>query len=321
MISVQHVVKDFGNTRAVDNISFDVNEGENLVLLGTSGCGKTTTLRMINRLVEVSSGSVFVSGKNINSFSPEILRRSIGYVLQHNGLFPHYTVAENIAIVPNLLKWPKAGINKRVSELLEQLHLPQEYLSLYPAQLSGGEQQRVGLARALAADPPLLLMDEPFGALDAITRRNITKEFSQLEVLKSKTIVLVTHDVREAIEMGDRILVMDKGKIVQAGTATELLFRPKNPFVTDFFSAQRMQLELDAVLLRDVWPYLQVINDEKKDGVDIDENKSLWDAMDALNLQKNKLLSIKRSSSGEVRYAGYDSLFAALGTLKGKSHE
>ena len=321
MISVQHVVKDFGNTRAVDNISFDVNEGENVVLLGTSGCGKTTTLRMINRLVEVSSGSVFVSGKNINSVSPEILRRSIGYVLQHNGLFPHYTVAENIAIVPNLLKWPKAGINKRVSELLEQLHLPQEYLSLYPAQLSGGEQQRVGLARALAADPPLLLMDEPFGALDAITRRNITKEFSQLEVLKSKTIVLVTHDVREAIEMGDRILIMDKGKIVQAGTATELLFRPKNPFVTDFFSAQRMQLELDAVLLRDVWPYLQVINDEKKDGVDIDENKSLWDAMDALNLQKNKLLSIKRSSSGEVRYAGYDSLFAALGTLKGKSHE
>lgn len=321
MISVQNIVKDFGNTRAVDDISFEVNEGENVVLLGTSGCGKTTTLRMINRLVEVSSGSVFVAGKNIHSVSPEILRRSIGYVLQHNGLFPHFTVAENIAIVPNLLKWQKERINKRTSELLEQLHLPQEYVSLYPAQLSGGEQQRVGLARALAADPPLLLMDEPFGALDVITRRNITKEFSQLEVLKSKTIVLVTHDVREAIELGDRILVMDKGKIVQAGTATELLFRPGNPFVTDFFSDQRMQLELDAVLLKDVWPYLNVKNDDKKEVMDIDENKSLWDAIDALNLQKNKLLFIKRSSSGEVRYAGYDSLFSALETLKEKGHE
>lgn len=326
MISVHKVVKDFGNTRAVDDISFDVKEGENVVLLGTSGCGKTTTLRMINRLVEASSGSVFVAGKNINAVSPEILRRSIGYVLQHNGLFPHYSVAENIAVVPNLLKWPEARINKRASELLEQLHLPLEYLSLYPAQLSGGEQQRVGLARALAADPPLLLMDEPFGALDAITRRNITKEFSQLEVLKSKTIVLVTHDVREAIEMGDRILVMDKGKIVQSGKATELLFRPQNPFVTDFFSARRMQLELGAVLLKDVWPYLNVRNEDKKGGVEINENKSLWDAIDALTLQKNKLLLIKRSSSDEVRYAGYDSLFAALETfkletLKEKSHE
>ncbi|MEO8960763.1 MAG: ABC transporter ATP-binding protein [Ginsengibacter sp.] len=321
MISVQNVVKDFGNTRAVDDISFDVNEGENVVLLGTSGCGKTTTLRMINRLVEVSSGSVIVAGKNINSVSPDTLRRSIGYVLQHNGLFPHYSVAENIAIVPNLLKWPKARINKRASDLLEQLHLPQEYLSLYPLQLSGGEQQRVGLARALAADPPLLLMDEPFGALDAITRRNITKEFSQLEVLKSKTIILVTHDVKEAIEMGDRILIMDKGKIVQAGKATQLLFRPRNPFVTDFFSAQRMQLELNAVLLKDVWHYLNVKNDDKKDGVEINENKSLWDAIDALNLQRNKLLFIKRSSSGEIRYAGYDSLFSALETLKEKSHE
>ena len=321
MISVQKVVKDFGNTRAVDGISFDVNEGENVVLLGTSGCGKTTTLRMINRLVEASSGDVLVAGKNINSVSPEILRRSIGYVLQYNGLFPHYTVAENIAIVPNLLKWPETKIKKRTSELLEQLHLPQEYISLYPAQLSGGEQQRVGLARALAADPPLLLMDEPFGALDAITRRNITKEFSQLEVLKNKTIVLVTHDIREAFEMGDRILLMDKGKIVQAGRATELLFKPVNAFVTDFFSAQRMQLELDAVLLKDVWPYLDTRNDDRKDVVYIDESKSLWDAIDTLNLHRNECLFIKNSSSGEVRYGGYESLFSALEILKEKGHE
>lgn len=321
MISLRNVVKDFGNTRAVDDISFDVNEGENVVLLGTSGCGKTTTLRMINRLIEVSSGSVFVGGKNINTVSPETLRRSIGYVLQHNGLFPHYTVAENIAVVPHLLKWPETTISRKASELLEQLHLPQEYLSLYPAQLSGGEQQRVGLARALAADPPLLLMDEPFGALDAITRRNITKEFSELEALKSKTIVLVTHDIREAFEMGDRVLVMDKGKIVQAGKATELLFRPASQFVTDFFSAQRMQLELDAVLLKDIWPWLDDKNTGDVETAEIDEDKSLWQAMNVLNLEKGKLLLIKKSSSDKVKYAGYNSLFTALDTLKANSYE
>lgn len=321
MISLHNVVKDFGNARAVDDVSFDVDEGENVVLLGTSGCGKTTTLRMINRLTEVTSGSVFIGGKNTNTILPETLRRGIGYVLQHNGLFPHYTVAENIAIVPNLLKWPETKISKRASELLEQLHLPQEYLSLYPAQLSGGEQQRVGLARALAADPPLLLMDEPFGALDTITRGNITKDFAQLEALKNKTIVLVTHDIREAFEMGDRILVMDKGKLVQAGKPAELLFRPEHPFVTEFLSAQRMQLELDAVLLKDVWPYLQQGYANDMNGTEIDENKSLWDAIEAINLQNSKLLFVKSSSSDEVRYANYNFLFDALDILKEKSHE
>ena len=211
MIVVDRVVKKFGNIAAVDTISFKVNEGENVVLLGTSSCGKTTTLRMINRLTETTSGNIYINNKNIKDVPPEELRRNIGYVLQHNGLFPHYTIAENIAIVPELLKWPKEKIYKRTSELLEQLHLPQNYLSLYPQELSGGQHQRVGLARALAADPPLLLMDEPFGALDAVTRANITNEFSKLEVLKNKTIVLVTHDIREAFQLGNKILLMDKG--------------------------------------------------------------------------------------------------------------
>jgi osmoprotectant transport system ATP-binding protein len=321
MITLQNVVKRFGKTIAVDGISFEVHEGENVVLLGTSGCGKTTTLRMINRLTEVSSGEIHVAGKNIKDVSPEELRRNIGYVLQHNGLFPHYTIAENIAIVPELLKWTKIKIKKRTQELLEQLNLPAEYLSLYPQQLSGGQQQRVGLARALAADPPLLLMDEPFGALDAITRNNITKEFSRLEVLKNKTIVLVTHDIREAFEMGDKILLMDKGKIVQAGKSTELLFNPENKFVTEFFDAQRMQLELNAVFLKDIWPHLHVKNIEENNMAEIDENKSLWEAIETLNYRKDKILSIKKSSSGEARYAGYDSLFTALDALKQQSHE
>lgn len=316
MIKVDRVVKYFDNKKAVDNISFEVKEGESVVLLGTSGCGKTTTLRMINRLIEISSGTIHVAGQNIREVSPEELRRNIGYVLQHNGLFPHYTVAENIAIVPNLLKWPKNKIANRASELLEQLRLPQEYLSLYPHQLSGGQQQRVGLARALAADPPVLLMDEPFGALDAVTRGNITKEFSHLEVLQKKTIVLVTHDIREAFDMGDKILLMDKGKIVQAGTPTDLLFNPANEFVSGFFEAQQMQLELHAVLLKDIWPHLSMNNNGDKNLQEVDEDKSMWEALDVLSNHKSKDIAVRNTSTGEVRRAGYDSLFTALGALK-----
>ena len=321
MIQVDSVVKLFGNKKAVDAISFEVKRGENVVLLGKSGCGKTTTLRMINRLTEATSGSIYVSGKNINNISPEELRRGIGYVLQHNGLFPHYTIAENIAIVPELLKWSRQKIIKRSAELLEQLQLPQSYLSLYPQQLSGGQQQRVGLARALAAEPPVLLMDEPFGALDTVTRTSITNEFSKLEVLKMKTIVLVTHDIREAFEMGDKILLMDNGKIIQEGTPADLLFNPVNKFVSDFFAGQRMQLELNTVLLKDIWQYL----DEKiiagNNITEMDERKSIWQALDILSAQKNKEFVVRNSITGQVRQAGYNSLFTALGALKESRHE
>ncbi len=316
MIKVDGVIKLFGNTKAVDDISFEVKDGENVVLLGTSGCGKTTTLRMINRLTETSSGSIYVSEKNIKNVSQQELRRGIGYVLQHNGLFPHYTIAENIAIVPELLKWPKQKIINRTGELLEQLKLPQDYLCLYPQQLSGGQQQRVGLARALAADPPILLMDEPFGALDAVTRANITNEFSHLDVLKMKTIILVTHDIREAFEMGDKILLMDKGKIIQAGKPADFLFNPANKFVIDFFAAQHTQLELNVVLLKDIWPYLEPKNNMDNNLTVMDERKSIWEALDILSAQKNKSVAVKNSVTGEVKHAGYNSLFTALGALK-----
>ena len=321
MIEVDRVVKVFGDKKAVDDISFKVEEGENLVLLGTSGCGKTTTLRMINRLTETTSGNISVAGKNIKDVSAEELRRGIGYVLQHNGLFPHYTIAENIAIVPELLKWPKQNIIKKTSALLEQLQLPQNYLQLYPQQLSGGQQQRVGLARALAADPPVLLMDEPFGALDAVTRASITKEFRQLEVLKNKTIVLVTHDIKEAFELGDKILLMDKGKIIQAGKPADLLFNPANKFVADFFENQRMQLELNATLLKDIWLYLQPVDLNKSDPNEISFEKSIWDALENLSLKKQAAVPIKNSSTGEIKMAGYDSLFTALGAFKQSKHE
>ncbi len=320
MITVENVVKIFGDTTAVNNISFNINDGENVVLLGTSGCGKTTTLRMINRLTETTSGNIYINNKNIKNVSPQELRRSMGYVLQHNGLFPHYTIGENISIVPELLKWPKKKIIERTFELLEQLHLPKDYLNLYPQQLSGGQQQRVGLARALAADPPILLMDEPFGALDAVTRTSITHEFSELAVLKNKTIVLVTHDIHEAFELGDTILLMDKGKIVQAGAPADLLFNPADNFVTSFFEKQRMQLELNAVLLKDIWQYIPANNYNEITNDTIATNKNIWQALYFLSGKKDKNILLKNASSGEIKSVSYDSLFNALNDYKLQKH-
>ncbi|MET4140071.1 ATP-binding cassette domain-containing protein [Pedobacter sp. UYP1] len=254
MIKAENLIRKFGNSIAVNDISFEVKEGENLILLGTSGCGKTTTLRMINRLIAPDSGTIFLDGVDISTRQPEELRRGIGYVLQNHGLFPHYTVAENIAIVPRLLKWKNEDIRKRADELFQKLNLDPVLADKYPAALSGGQQQRVGLARSLMVNPPVLLMDEPFGALDNLTRISIRKEFKALDELVKKTVVMVTHDVQEAFEMGDRICLMDKGEIKQIGTPEDLLFHPANDFVADFFKEQRLQLELKSVFIAELLP-------------------------------------------------------------------
>ncbi|MBB6502432.1 ABC transporter ATP-binding protein [Pedobacter cryoconitis] len=254
MIKAENLVRKFGSQVAVNGISFEVKEGENLILLGTSGCGKTTTLRMINRLIEPDSGTVFIDGVDIRSRQPEELRRGIGYVLQNHGLFPHYTVAENIAIVPRLLHWKNTDIRQRADELFHKLNLDPSIAEKYPTALSGGQQQRVGLARSLMVNPPVLLMDEPFGALDNLTRIAIRHEFKALDELVKKTLVMVTHDVQEAFEMGDRICLMDKGEIKQIGTPEELLFSPSNEFVSGFFREQRLQLELKSVLVTEILP-------------------------------------------------------------------
>jgi len=271
MIKAENLVRKFGSSIAVNRISFEVADGENLILLGTSGCGKTTTLRMINRLIEPDSGTVFINGTDIKSQQPETLRRGIGYVLQNHGLFPHYTVAENIAIVPRLLKWDNAAIGKRADDLFQKLNLDPGLKDQYPSALSGGQQQRVGLARSLMVNPPVLLMDEPFGALDNLTRISIRKEFKVLDELVKKTIIMVTHDVQEAFEMADRICLMDKGEIKQIGTPEELLFHPANAFVAEFFNEQRLQLELKTVLLKDLLPESSV-----------GQNVTVWEKMDAL---------------------------------------
>ncbi len=253
MIEVQNITKTFGTRKAVDNISFSVDEGENLVFLGTSGCGKTTTLRMINRLLEPSGGRISIDGRDVHSLSPEALRRGIGYVLQDKGLFPHYTVAENIGVVPRLLGWDKKRTADRTFALLEKLRLPpEEFGGAYPARLSGGQQQRVGLARALAANQPVLLMDEPFGALDPITRAEVRKDFKALDEVRSRTVILVTHDVYEACLLGDRICLMHEGRIAQWGTPAELLFHPASEWVREFFDGDRLTLELSVTKLSDI---------------------------------------------------------------------
>ncbi len=257
MILLEQVSKDYGAVKAVEEVSLEVKAGETLILLGTSGCGKTTTLRMMNKLVEPSGGNIFLNGQLINNILPETLRRGMGYVLQNTGLFPHYTVAENMAVVPKLLKWSPARIQSRTLELLRKLHLDPEQLLLYPHQLSGGQQQRVGLARALMADPPILLMDEPFGALDPITRTHIRQEIKNLDELTAKTIVMVTHDIAEAFELADRICLMDKGQIQQIGTPAELLLRPQNAFVTSFLQEQRLSLELKMLRVTDLDGFTQ----------------------------------------------------------------
>lgn len=241
MIRFEHVTKRYPDgTTAVDDLSFEVAEGELVTLVGPSGCGKTTTMMMVNRLVEPTSGRVLVDGEDIAGVDPVALRRKIGYVIQQVGLFPHRTVLDNTATVPSLLGWKKADARARAAELLDLVGLdPAVYGSRYPAQLSGGQRQRVGVARALAADPPVLLMDEPFGAVDPVVRERLQNEFLALQATVRKTVLLVTHDIEEAVRMGDRMAVYGQGRIEQFDTPATVLGAPSTPYVADFVGSDR----------------------------------------------------------------------------------
>ncbi len=245
MITFEHVSKRYGGRAAVDDVSLVVPSGEFCVFVGLSGAGKSTLLRMVNCLVKPDAGSIEFDGEDVTKVDAVALRRRFGYVIQSTGLFPHWTVAENVATVPRLLKWPRQRIRMRVEELMNLLELPPgEFAHRYPHQLSGGQQQRVGVARALAADPYCLLMDEPFGALDAVTRNTLQGEMARIHRTTGKTVLMVTHDVDEAIRLGQRIVVMDDGRLVQAATPEEILLSPATPFVEALFGGEQAGLRL-----------------------------------------------------------------------------
>ncbi|MEV5981098.1 betaine/proline/choline family ABC transporter ATP-binding protein [Streptomyces sp. NPDC052114] len=241
MIRFEQVTKRYPDgTTAVDDLSFEVAEGELVTLVGPSGCGKTTTMMMVNRLIEPTSGRIFVNGENIADVDPVRLRRRIGYVIQQVGLFPHRTILDNTATVPALVGWKKAKARARAAELLDLVGLdPTTYGSRYPEQLSGGQRQRVGVARALAADPPVLLMDEPFGAVDPVVREQLQDEFLRMQATVRKTVLLVTHDIEEAVRLGDRIAVYGQGRIEQFDTPGAVLGAPETPYVAEFVGADR----------------------------------------------------------------------------------
>jgi osmoprotectant transport system ATP-binding protein len=279
MIEIERVSKAYDGNRVVDELSLTIPEGAFCVLLGPSGCGKSTTLRMINRLVAFDSGMIRVAGDDVRQVPPEALRRRIGYAIQSIGLFPHWRVEDNIATVPRLLNWPRTRVRDRVTELLELLRLdPATYRSKYPHQLSGGEQQRIGVARALAADPELLLMDEPFAAVDPVTRAALQGEILRIHQATKKTIVFVTHDIEEALLLASDIAILEHGRLVQWGTPLDLLEHPASGFVAEFVGGASRGLKL--LSLRTVAERLHP--GAAAEGEPLPSNASLRDALAAM---------------------------------------
>ncbi len=277
MIEIERITKTYGDVHAVDAVTMTAQTGTITVIVGTSGSGKTTLLRMINRLEEPTSGEVRIKGQSTLATEPHLLRRRIGYAIQGHGLFPHYTVARNIGAVPELLNWPKAKIRARVDELLNLFSMdPAEFRHRYPAELSGGQQQRVGVARALASRPDLMLMDEPFGALDPIIRARAQDDLRRIHKALGSTIMLVTHDMEEAIRLGDRVAVMDEGKLIQHGTPAEIIAQPANGFVADMVGDVERPLRLLSLI-----PLSDLVEDGAAPGDALPAEASLRDALAA----------------------------------------
>ncbi|RNL57927.1 ABC transporter ATP-binding protein [Arthrobacter oryzae] len=297
---------------AVDSFSMDIAPGELIMFVGPSGCGKTTTMKMINRIIEPTSGSITIDGQDILTLNPNELRRRIGYVIQQIGLFPHMTIAENIAVVPKLLGWDRNKIRNRVEELLAVVELdPKTFASRYPRQLSGGQQQRVGVARALAADPPVMLMDEPFGATDPITREKLQSEFLRLQEKLSKTIVFVTHDFDEAVRLGDRIAVLsDHSSIEQFDTPANILANPANDYVSQFVGhgAALKRLGLIPVHQASLGPNVAV-----RGAIEVSVNDSLRDALDALVLSGGTPVAVLNDQGRVVGSIDIEKISAVLG--------
>ena len=296
MITFEHVARRYGDVIAVHDLTLEIPSREIVIFVGPSGCGKTTSLKMINRLVEPSSGTISIDGRDTRTYDINELRRSIGYVIQQVGLFPHYTVAENVATVPRLAGWDKQRIASRVEELLELVGLPPaQYAKRLPAELSGGERQRVGVARALGADPNILLMDEPFGAIDPIARVRLQNELLRLQKVVAKTIVFVTHDIDEAIKIGDRVALFSQGGVLeQYATPAELLAHPASKFVEGFLGEGRLVRRLSLIIVRDI--KLSDINGAAEPTITVDAGATLRDALDAvLRAEDGRVLVLDES--------------------------
>ncbi|MBD8035779.1 ABC transporter ATP-binding protein [Solibacillus sp. A46] len=294
MLSIQNLTKTYrGNKKAVDNLSIDIEQGEFIVFIGTSGSGKTTALRMINRMIEPTSGKIMMDGTDLSKMNAVQLRRQIGYVIQQIGLMPHMTIRDNITLVPKLLKWDKQEKDKVAERLIGLVNLPTSYLDMYPAQLSGGQQQRIGVIRALAANQDIILMDEPFGALDPITRDTLQDLMKDLQVRLGKTVIFVTHDMDEAIKLADRICIMHEGKVVQFDTPDNILANPANDFVRDFIGSHRLIQNK---------PSVKIVDEVMIQPVSITIEKSLDDA---LRLMVSKRVDTLYVTDADKRLIGY----------------
>ena len=314
MISLTELTKQYPGAAhpAVDHITLTVPEGEVCVLIGPSGCGKTTTMRLINRMIEPSSGKIELQGRDVTHMDAVELRRGIGYVIQQVGLFPHLSIAENIASVPRLLGWDDTKIARRVDELLELVELaPATYRERYPRDLSGGQKQRVGVARALAADPPVMLMDEPFGAIDPITRARLQDEFLRIQERVKKTIVFVTHDLDEAVKMGDRIAILRDGRVVQYDSPEVILARPADAFVEEFVGQDRA---LKRLSLYTVESRMRPVSDESRgtgSAAQISVDATLRDALSVLLGTKTDAALVKDRAGRIVGILRLDDIHAA----------
>ncbi|MDD5635511.1 MAG: betaine/proline/choline family ABC transporter ATP-binding protein [Atribacterota bacterium] len=290
-IELKNVTKRFGNDIAVDKLNLQMEKGTITMLIGPSGCGKTTTMKMINRLVQLDEGEIKLEGTSVYDIDPVQLRRTIGYVIQEIGLFPHFTVYDNIATVPRLLKWDESKIKKRVEELLDMVTLDSSYAHRYPLQLSGGERQRVGLARALGADPEVLLMDEPFGAIDPINRLKLHDSFLEIQEEIKKTIVFVTHDINEAIKLGDKIAILKDGKLAQYADSNEILYNPANKFVENLLGQDR---SLKALTLKRTKDFIS-----SEDTITVDKEISEEEVLKLLQ-EKDQIVAFVLDENGKL---------------------
>lgn len=303
MLEINNVSKVYrGGKKAVNKLDMTIEKGEFIAFIGTSGSGKTTAMRMINRMIEPTSGSIVLNGKNIKDMNPVQLRRNIGYVIQQIGLLPHMTIRENITLVPKLLKWSEEDKNKKAEELIQFVDLPVTYLDMYPSQLSGGQQQRIGVIRALAADQEIILMDEPFGALDPITRDTLQDLVKELQVKFNKTFIMVTHDMDEAIKLADRIVIMSHGEVIQIDTPNNILRNPANDFVKDFIGENR---------LIQTTPNIKTVDEAMNKPISITPEKSIGEAINLMRTKRVDTLFVVDDQNVLVGYVDIEDLSEA----------